>query len=174
MPIYNQPLTSAQHLPNHSTCFYKEFVSAFHVSTLSTNEKSWHRAAAGRKWKNTFRKSVRAVVFNLTCVSIYNLSMPTSRTIWPQHVAICNCETANRYKWQSLLDCGLSKSSHFFSCVTPSRVNISLTWGGAVAVHLQLNGNLSELRQFRSKIADLQICKNGLGSASQLVCGYIL
>ena len=30
----------------------KEFVSAFYVSTLSTNEKSSHRAAAGRKWKN--------------------------------------------------------------------------------------------------------------------------
>ena len=32
--------------------FKKEFVSAFYVSTLSTNEKSAHRAAAGRKWKN--------------------------------------------------------------------------------------------------------------------------
>ena len=53
----------------------KEFVSAFYVLTLSTNEKSSHRAAAGRKWKNKFRKSVRAVVFNPTCVSIYNLSM---------------------------------------------------------------------------------------------------
>ena len=53
----------------------KEFVSAFYVSTLSTNEKSSHRAAAGRKWKNKFRKSVGAVVFNQTCASIYNLSM---------------------------------------------------------------------------------------------------
>ena len=56
----------------------KEFVSAFYVSTLSTNEKSSHRAAAGRKWKNKFRKSVRAVVFNPSCVSIYNLSMDNS------------------------------------------------------------------------------------------------
>merc|ERR1712155_428938 len=53
----------------------KEFVSAFYVLTLSTNEKSSHRAAEGRKWKNKFRKSVRAVVFYPTCVSIYNLSM---------------------------------------------------------------------------------------------------
>ena len=53
----------------------KEFVSAFYVLTLSTNEKSSHRAAAGRKWKNKFRKSVRAVVFYPSCVSIYNLSM---------------------------------------------------------------------------------------------------
>ena len=37
----------------------KEFVSAFYVSTLSTNEKSSHRAAAWRKWKNKFRTSVR-------------------------------------------------------------------------------------------------------------------
>ena len=55
--------------------FKKEFVLAFYVSTLSTNEKSSHKAAAGRKWKNKLRKSVRAVVFNPTCVSIYNLSM---------------------------------------------------------------------------------------------------
>ena len=53
----------------------KEFVSAFYVSILLTNEKSSHRAAEGRKWKNKFRKSVRAVVFNPTCVSIYNLSI---------------------------------------------------------------------------------------------------
>ena len=52
-----------------------EFVSAFYISTLSTNEKSSHRAAAGRKWKNKFRKSVRAVVFNPSCVSMYNISM---------------------------------------------------------------------------------------------------
>ena len=44
----------------------KNFFSAFYVSILSTNEKSSHRAAAGRKWKNKFRKSVRAVVFNPT------------------------------------------------------------------------------------------------------------
>lgn len=55
--------------------FKTEFFLAFYVSTLSTNEKSSHRAAAGRKWKNKFRKSVWAVVFNPTCVSIYNLSM---------------------------------------------------------------------------------------------------
>ena len=45
-------------------CLKKGFVSAFYVSTQSTNEKSLHRAAAGRKWKNKFRNSVRAVVFN--------------------------------------------------------------------------------------------------------------
>ena len=54
----------------------KEFVLAFYVLRLSTNEKSSHRAAEGRKWKNKFRKSVGAVVFNQTCASIYNLSMP--------------------------------------------------------------------------------------------------
>ena len=53
----------------------KEFVSEFYGLTLSTNEKSSHRAAAWRKLKNKFRKSVRAVVFNPTSVSIYNLSM---------------------------------------------------------------------------------------------------
>ena len=41
-------ITSAQHLPNQSSFKKKEFVSAFYVSTLSTNEKSLHRAAAGR------------------------------------------------------------------------------------------------------------------------------
>ena len=50
--------------------FKSECDSAFYVSTLSTNEKSWHRAAAGGN-----RKSVRAIVFNPTFVSIYNLSM---------------------------------------------------------------------------------------------------
>ena len=59
----------------------KEFVSAFYVSTLLTNEKSSHRAAAGRKWKNKFRKSVRAVVFNPTCVSIiFSPSWPSVET----------------------------------------------------------------------------------------------
>ena len=33
------------------------------------------QSSCRRKWKNKFRKSVRAVVFNPTCVSIYNLSM---------------------------------------------------------------------------------------------------
>ena len=46
------------------------FDLAFYVSTLSTNEKSWHRAAAGRIWKNEFRKTVRAIIFNPTCASI--------------------------------------------------------------------------------------------------------
>ena len=49
------PVTRAQHLPNQSIYFYKEFVLAFNVSTLSTNQQS----------------SQRAVVFNPTCVSIY-------------------------------------------------------------------------------------------------------
>ena len=44
-----------------------------YVLTLSTNEKSSHRAAAGRKWKNKFRKGVRAVVFNPTCASIMEI-----------------------------------------------------------------------------------------------------
>ena len=74
----------------------KEFVSAFYVST---NEKSSHRAAAGRKWKNKFRKSVRAVVFNQTCASIYNLSMIAPLAIrifqisyfaaWQVHTCLC-------------------------------------------------------------------------------------
>ena len=55
---------------NQFTCFHKEYESAFNVSTLSTNEQSSQRAAAGRKWKNKFRKSVRAIVFNPTCASI--------------------------------------------------------------------------------------------------------
>ena len=54
-------------------CLKKGFVSAFYVSTQSTNEKSLHRAAAGRKWKNKFRNSVRAVVFNPTCASIMEI-----------------------------------------------------------------------------------------------------
>ena len=37
------PVTSAQHLPNQFICFYTEFLSAFYVLTLSTNEKSSHR-----------------------------------------------------------------------------------------------------------------------------------
>ena len=35
--------------------FIKEFVWAFYVSTLSTNYKLSHRAAAGRKWKKKIR-----------------------------------------------------------------------------------------------------------------------
>ena len=47
-------------------------------NTVNQWEKSSHRVAAGRKWKNKFRKSVGAVVFNQTCASIYNLSMGMS------------------------------------------------------------------------------------------------
>ena len=50
-------ITSAWHLPNQSIWFKKEFVSAFYVSTLSTNRKSSHSAAADRKWKNSEKVS---------------------------------------------------------------------------------------------------------------------
>ena len=94
--------------------------------------------------------------------------------IWEADLRIISLQFWIEKLWSAMLQ--MSKPWQFqpflLLCKTLGLYNISLPWG-AVAVHFQLNG-LSELHQFRSKIADLQICRNGMGSASQLVCGYIL
>ena len=93
---------------------FKKIVSAFYVSTLS--------AAAGRKWENKFRKSVRAVVFNPTCASIISMiNTPEEKRIKlvsvfcpPLQRTHCKLSTAyNISSHQTPAQCWVRHGEHF-------------------------------------------------------------
>ena len=71
--------------------FWWEFDSAFYVSTLSTNEKSWHRAAAGRKWKKNHKKSSSNQLVSPFIISPWSWAKFMAAHIWDINFAVI-CE----------------------------------------------------------------------------------